>query len=142
MKLFKTSLLSLVVATGLTAGSVYAQAQQDQSAQAPAMPQQAAPQIDVSEQQVSDFADAYVAVQTLSQEYRVKLQNAADAEQTQEIQQQAQADMKGAITESGLELVEYRQIAQAANQDEELRNRISAAITAITGQGEETEAES
>ncbi len=142
MKLFKTSLLSLVVATGLTAGTAYAQAQQAPATEAPAMPQQAAPQIDVSEQQVSEFADAYVAVQTLSQEYRAKLQNAADAEQTQQIQQQAQAEMKGAITESGLELVEYRQIAQAANQDEELRNRISAAITAITGQGEDTEAES
>ncbi|UTF58580.1 DUF4168 domain-containing protein [Gilvimarinus sp. DA14] len=141
MKFVKTSLITLAMVSGLAAGNVYAQAQNNQAPAAPAMPQQAAPQIEVSDEQVSEFADAYVAVQGLSQEYRTKLQGAAqDPEQTQQLQQEAQGKMKSAITDSGLELVEYRQIAQAANQSEELRNRIAAAISEITGQGQDTEA--
>ncbi len=142
-KLVKSSLMSLALVSGLAAGNVYAQEQKPQAPATPAMPQQAAPTMEVSDAQIDEFADAYVAVQGLSQEYRAKLQGAAeDPEQTQQLQQEAQGKMKSAITDSGLELVEYRQIAQAANQSEELRNRIAAAISEITGQGQETEAES
>ncbi|GGW81170.1 DUF4168 domain-containing protein [Alteromonas halophila] len=131
MKLVKTSLLSAILATGLVSGAAIAQEKSTNKSQAPAMKQQQAPQIEVSEKQVDDFVDAYVAVQTIGQQYKAKIQGAGDKAKAQELQQQARGEMKSAITDTGLDLDEYKQIAMAANQDESLRNRISTAINEV-----------
>ncbi len=128
MKLVKQSLLTAILATGLASGSAVAQEQSPQKPNKPAMQQKQAAQIDVSAQQVDSFVDAYVAVQTIGQQYKAKIQSAGDKSEAQQLQQEARGEMKAAITDSGLELNEYKQIALAANQNEELRNRISSAI--------------
>ncbi|WP_049723065.1 DUF4168 domain-containing protein [Gilvimarinus polysaccharolyticus] len=133
MKTVKQSLLSIVIATGLASTGVYAAEQKPQAPTAPAMPEQAAPAINVSDEQVGDFVAAYVAVQTLNQEYATKLQATSDnPEKSQQLQKEAQSDMQAAITETGLSLDEYKKIALAANDNEQLRQRISSAINEST----------
>lgn len=133
MKFVKQSLLSAIVAAGLASAGVYAADQNAPAPTAPAMPEQTAPEVDVSDKQVDSFVDAYIAVQTLNQEYATKLQGSADdPEQAQKLQEQAQSEMESAISDAGLSLDEYKEIALAANQSEQLRQRISSAINANT----------
>lgn len=131
MKVVKQTLLCTLVAASLTSTAVFAQEQKSQTPAMPAAPEQAAPQMDVSDQQVDNFADAYVAVQTLSQQYGAKLQQTQDAEKSQQLQQQAQDEMQSAITDTGLSLNEYKQIARAANESETLRQRITVAVNEL-----------
>jgi hypothetical protein len=133
MKIIKQSLLSAVIAAGLVTSGAYAADATNAAPAAQAAPEQTAPQMDVSDQQVNDFVTAYVAVQTLNQQYATQLQAMTDSpEKSQQLKQQAQTEMKAAITDTGLSLDEYKQIAQAANGSEQLRQRISAAINAGT----------
>lgn len=133
MKIIKQSLLSAVIAAGLVTSGAYAADEANAAPAAQAAPEQTAPQMDVSDQQVNDFVTAYVAVQTLNQQYATQLQAMTDnPEKSKQIKQQAQTDMKAAITDTGLSLNEYKQIAQAANGSEQLRQRISAAINTST----------
>ncbi|WP_339616920.1 DUF4168 domain-containing protein [uncultured Gilvimarinus sp.] len=133
MKFVKQSLLSVVIAAGIASTGAYAADQSAQAPTTPAMPEKTAPQMDVSDEQVGDFVEAYVAVQTLNQEYATKLQAMTDSpEKSQKLQKEAQTEMKSAITDTGLTLEEYKQIALAANDSEQLRQRISSAINAST----------
>ncbi|WP_052480827.1 DUF4168 domain-containing protein [Gilvimarinus agarilyticus] len=139
MKFVKQSLLSVVVAAGLASAGAHAadestQGMKQDMPKAPTtMPQQSAPPMDVSDEQVGDFVEAYVAVQTLNQEYATKLQASTDdPEKSQELQQEAQTEMSSAITDAGLSMDEYKQIAMAANQSEQLRQRISMEIEEVT----------
>lgn len=133
MRTIKQPVLALLAAAGLIAGATTATAQgqsQGQPQGQPAAPVQQAPQMDVSSDQVSSFVDAYMAVQTINQEYTQKLQNVEDPEKATKMQQEAQTEMQSAVSDSGLSIEEYQQIAQAAGQDEELRAQIEAALTA------------
>lgn len=78
----------------------------------------------VSEEKVDQFVTAYVEVQKINREYSAQLQAAAEPEQATELQQEAQTKMQKAVTDSGLTVSEYQQIASLANQDAELRERI------------------
>lgn len=126
--------LALLAAAGLlfAAGTVTAQGQAP--TQAPAQ----APAIEVSDQDVENFADAYVAVQTINQQYTEKLQNVEEAEKATALQQEARDKMAGAVKEAGLTISDYQEIAQAAGQDEELRADIEQAVVAITQPGPST----
>ena len=86
--------------------------------------------MDVSEDQVESFVDAYMAVQGINQEYTQKLQAVEDPEKATELQQEAQTKMQEAVSDSGLSISEYQQIANQAGQSEELRSQIEAELTA------------
>lgn len=124
--------LALLAAAGLLFAAGTATAQGEAPGQAPTQAPTQAPDIDVSDQDVGNFADAYVAVQTINQEYAEKLQNVEEAEKATEMQQEARDKMEGAVEEAGLSLSDYQEIAQAAGQDEELRADIQEAVVAIT----------
>lgn len=132
-------LLTAILSSTMLAGSAFAQQQGNPAMQQGA--QQSAPAISISDEQLNDFADAYVAVQLIGQKYQPKIQSAGDKAKAQALQQQARSDMKQAITDSGIALADYKQIALAANQSETLRNRLSAAIKAIveSQQGEKAQ---
>lgn len=125
----KHPVLALLAAAGLlfAAGTTTAQGEAQQGAPAP---QQQAESIDVSEDDVESFVDAYMAVQGINQEYTQKLQAVEDPEKATELQQEAQTEMQEAVSESGLSISEYQQIANQAGQDEELRGQIEEALTA------------
>lgn len=136
MKSIKNPLLSLFAAIGLTFGAAaWAQGPapeggaDDYAPPAPAGPG-AEQQVDVSDEEVSAFVDAYIAVQTINQEYTERLQAAESPEDATELQQEAQGKMQQAVTDSGISIEEYQQIANLANQDEGLRDRITEALAA------------
>lgn len=89
---------------------------------------QVQPVVNLSEAQVAQFADAYVAVQTLNEKYGPQIQQVTKPEQKQALPDLAQSQMKAAITRSGLTLDEYKQIAAAANDSDVLRERIATAV--------------
>lgn len=128
MRTIKHPVMALLAAAGLLAGAATVSAQ-GQPQQAPAQPQTQAPAMDVSESQVESFVDAYMAVQGINQEYTQKLQNVEDPEKATEMQQEAQTKMQEAVSDTGLSISEYQQIAQAAGQDEELRGQIEEELT-------------
>ncbi|MDO3385455.1 DUF4168 domain-containing protein [Gilvimarinus sp. SDUM040013] len=138
MKPAMQSLCGALVAATLASGAVHAEKATTQSPDTSALPSASASAMKVSEGQVAEFADAYVAVQSLSRQYGSQLQQITDPEKKQSIQQQAQSQMQTAIKDSGLSLSEYKNIANAANQSEALRQRITVAVNNII-QPEKTE---
>ncbi len=130
----KHPVLALLAAAGFMIGaaSVSAQGAPQGGGQqgAPAAAQPQGEQMDVSDEQVESFVDAYVAVQGVNQEYTQKLQQVEDPEKATELQQEAQTEMQSAVDDSGISIEEYQQIANQAGQDEELRGEIEEALAA------------
>ena len=85
----------------------------------------------VSDGDINRFAEAYLAVQMINQEYSTMLQQVEDPEQATELQQEAQTKMQEAVTESGLSISDYQGIAQQANQSETVREDIQNAVSAM-----------
>lgn len=85
----------------------------------------------VNEADINRFAEAYLAVQMINQEYSVMLQQVEDPEQATELQQEAQTKMQQAVTESGLSVSDYQNIAQQANQSDTVREDIQNAVSAM-----------
>lgn len=127
MKLIKQTLLTAVLTTGLASGAALAQ---QQNTQMPAPDTQATKQVQVTEQQVENFVDAYVSVQFIGQEYQAKIQSAGDQEKALKLQKEARGKMETAIADSGMEVEKYREISLAANQNKALRSRIAEKISA------------
>lgn len=84
------------------------------------------------QQQVSSIKDAKLlqfsiamdSIDKISTRYESEFQSAEDTEQAQTIQQRAQAEMVKAVEKAGLTVAEYSEIAQQAQQDPQLRERI------------------
>lgn len=115
---FLTLLASIVLLFG-AAGAV---------AQGQTMPGTQAETVEVNDQDVDNFVSAYLSVQEINQEYTEKLQAVDAPEEATELQQEAQTKMQEAISDSGLSLSEYQQIANQASQDEDLRGQIEQAL--------------
>lgn len=99
--------------------------QQQQQQQQPQMPQQQQQaDIDVSDEEVQKFADVYNQTAEVRQKYTEQLQNAEGQEEAQEIQREANEEIKGVIEDSPLTVERYQEIARATAQDTELRQRI------------------
>jgi len=132
------SLSALLLAAGVT-GAAFAQqgaAQQPGAAQPGQQPPaQQAPQSqpnpalgdasDISEEEVQQFAEAQGKVEEIKGQYRDKVQAASEEpEKAMEVQREAQQEMVKAVKDTGLEVRKYNQIAQLAQYDTELRERI------------------
>src|SRR5690625_8049712 len=85
--------------------------------------------MDVSQEEVDNFVEAYMSVQEINQDYTQQLQDVEDSDQATQLQQEAQGKMQDAISEAGLSIAEYQQIANQAGKDEQLRQQIEAAQT-------------
>lgn len=105
----------------------YQQPQQQQPQQQPQQPQQqpaqpAQPSFD--EATLERFAGAWNEVQDIRDQYMGEIQAADDAEEAQALQQQAQEKMVDAVTEAGVEVSEYNEIATRMGQDPEFAERV------------------
>lgn len=120
----KTPLLAFLTALGFLFGSMAI-------AQVPQQQPDAGPTYgaDVSQDEVDSFVDAYMSVQEINQDYTQRLQDVEDSEEATQLQQEAQGKMQDAISESGLSIAEYQQIANQAGQDDQLRSQIEDALT-------------
>ncbi len=106
-------------------GGGYQQPEAQQPAQ-PAQPQQPDQQAQPSfdEQTLERFAGAWNNVQEIRDEYMGEIQAAGDAEQAQALQQEAQEKMVEAVTEAGVEVSEYNEIATRMGQDPEFAQMV------------------
>jgi GTP1/Obg family GTP-binding protein len=113
----RTSLIALVVA--LSFGLTAVVAQQGQ------MQQQPPANIDVSDQQLEQFADAQVSIIEIQQDFSERLQGVEDPERAQELQTQANEEMTSAVDEAGLDVESFNAIAMAIQNDPDLQQRLT-----------------
>ena len=85
---------------------------------------------DFDEHELEQFADAYVHVGEIHNEYSQLLQEVDSTEQAQELQQEANDEMVEAIQETGLEVQQYSAIAAALERDPEMREEVVSMIEA------------
>ena len=152
MSLRKTSKIMLgavgAVASALFAGQALAQNQTTEPPAAqPSVEAPDAGQAAFSDEKLKSFAVAYLEVDKITKEYLPKLQEAKDESAQQKVREEAGAKMIKAVEGSnGISVNEYNQIAQTAQTDPELANKITGFIREAgsgeaTGNGEATGSE-
>jgi len=62
------------------------------------------------------------------EQFSAQLKQAEDAEEAHKIQQQANDEMVGVIEDNGLSISDYNAIAEAMQDDPELRERVLAQL--------------
>lgn len=77
-----------------------------------------------SEETLEQFVEAHSEVMAIRDEYTERLQEAEDRDEAMALQEEANERMVSAVTDTGLSVEEYGQIAQAASADTELAERI------------------
>jgi len=112
-------ILALVLSFGLSA----AMAQQSQMQQPPA-------DIDVSDKQLEQFADAQVSIIEIQQDFSARLQGVEDPERAQELQVQANEEMTSAVDDAGLDVESFNAIAMAIQSSPELQQRLTEMLQA------------
>src|SRR5690625_6208253 len=82
--------------------------------------------IDVSDQQLEQFADAQVEIGSIQEDYSAKLMETEDPEEARELQQEAQDEMTTAVEDAGLDVETFNSIANGGRSEEhtsELQSR-------------------
>ncbi|MFP4245607.1 MAG: DUF4168 domain-containing protein [Halochromatium sp.] len=84
--------------------------------------------LDVDDETVSEFADAFLSVQEISEDLTEELSDAPSAEAAQTLQREAQDKMAKSVEESGISVEQYNDIAVGMRQDPELAERVKTAV--------------
>lgn len=97
---------------------------------APLLAQEQAPQTppgmeqaQVGEPEVEKFAEIYVEIEKTRSELSQEMENVEDEQEAQDIQGRMQEKIVSTIQESGWTMEQYNQVAQAINNDPQLRER-------------------
>jgi hypothetical protein len=106
------------------AGNLYAQQGQGQQQ----MMQQPAAEVQVSDADLEKVATAYQDIHAIRVELQDSLAGVTDPESAQKLQEQASADMVEAVQENGLDVQTYNQIMEAAQTNEDIREKLSAKL--------------
>ncbi|MFP4168651.1 MAG: DUF4168 domain-containing protein [Desulfonatronovibrionaceae bacterium] len=112
------SLLMVLCAAGM------AQAQDD----AEGMEGQEAP-AEVSDSEANDFAEAFNAIRQIQEEFTQEAQGIEDDSEIRELQQTYEDKMIKEVENKGLTVQRYNEIAQAMQQDEDLRQKIEGKMS-------------
>ena len=118
--------LSLAAVLGLSA-PVGAQEAQSGQAQARAAAQQS---IEVSDQQLEQFAEAQIEIAGIQQEFSGRLQAVEDPDKARDIQREANQEMTTAVENAGLDVQSFNQIAMAIQNDPELQQDLTTMLQA------------
>lgn len=138
-KLFYTALLS---ASAVASSAAWAQVQEPAPpAQEYPSPAQEAPLTDeapaassstaaapITDQKIEQFADAYVAVQTIQEKAATELQTAKDSATADKVKAGAESDMIAAVQKSGLQVDEFNQIVETMTANADVRERVAAKL--------------
>lgn len=117
----KTLTAAICFATfGFATSAVVAQ-ESAPAQQPPATQQQAAKQI--SDADLEKFVEAEEKVSEIRDEFTQKLNDAEDQDQAQELQLEAQEKMMQAVSDVGIEVPVYNEIATRIQSDPELQQR-------------------
>jgi hypothetical protein len=87
----------------------------------------------IEDKKIEQFADAYVAVQTIQQKAAADLQSAQDPAQADKVKANAESDMIAAVERSGLQVPEFNRIVERMASDTEVRSRVAAKLQERTG---------
>lgn len=139
MRFSSSKLLVALFCSGLMiAGSAVAQERPDApEAPEPTKPERPQPKlgqqqkqadIDVSGKEVKQFADIYAEASKIRSKYAGQAQNAENREEAMKLRKQMNGEMMQVIQDSPLSMQRYRQIAQAASSDPELKKKLKQAI--------------
>ncbi|GEM_PF-341040 len=80
---------------------------------------------DISDAEVEKFAEAQSKVEEIKGQYQSQVKAASeDPQQAMDVQREAQQEMVKAVKDTGLDVRKYNQIAQLAQYDTDLRQRI------------------
>ena len=119
---------ALAAAVALVGLPVQAQAQAQ-----PQQPQQEVPEIPQDE--LETFAQAYLAIAEVRQDYEAQLQQANDPEVANQLQQEANQEMTAVLQDHGMEVQQYTRITQVLNVDEEQRAEFETILQELEGGG-------
>lgn len=84
----------------------------------------AAPATEFSQQKLESYAAAVMKVQEIDRAWRPRIDQAENQEEAEAMATEATNEMIGEIEAQGLSVQEYNAITQAAEQDEQLYDRI------------------
>jgi hypothetical protein len=117
-----------------TSGDVEEPAQQQDPAQATA-PESTATTESLPEEKINQFADAYIAVQTIQQKAATELQTAKDPEAANKVKASAESDMIAAVEKTGMQVPEFNRIVEMMASNNEVRSRVAAKLQERSGGG-------
>jgi hypothetical protein len=89
----------------------------------------------ISDQKIEQFADAYVAVQTIQEKAANDLQTAKEPAQADQVKQKAESDMIAAVEKSGLKVDEFNHIVETMTANADVRERVAAKLQERQGGG-------
>jgi uncharacterized protein DUF4168 len=87
----------------------------------------------IEDKKLDQFADAYLAVQTIQQKAATDLQTAKDPQQADKVKATAESDMIAAVERSGLQVPEFNKIVERMASDTEVRSRVAAKLQERNG---------
>jgi hypothetical protein len=117
-----------------TSGDVEEPAQQQDPAQA-TTPESTATTESLPEEKINQFADAYLAVQTIQQKAATELQTAKDPEAANKVKASAESDMIAAVEKTGMQVPEFNRIVEMMASNNEVRSRVAAKLQERSGGG-------
>lgn len=82
----------------------------------------------IEDKKIEQFADAYMAVQTIQQKAAAQLQSAKDPAQADKVKATAESEMIAAVERTGLQVPEFNQIIERMASDTEVRSRVAAKL--------------
>jgi hypothetical protein len=82
----------------------------------------------IEDKKIEQFADAYMAVQTIQQKAATQLQSAKDPAEADKVKASAETDMIAAVERSGLQVPEFNKIVERMASDTEVRSRVAAKL--------------
>lgn len=82
----------------------------------------------IEDKKIEQFANAYVAVQTIQQKAAADLQGAKDPAAADKVKQTAESDMIAAVERSGLQVPEFNKIVERMASDTDVRSRVAAKL--------------
>ncbi|MFP4084433.1 MAG: DUF4168 domain-containing protein [Desulfonatronovibrio sp.] len=117
-----------LMATASTLSAQDQQGQEGQSQQQDMMqqPDQSAEPIEVSDAELDKVAQAYVQITEIRGEFQETLSDVSDPEKAQQLQEEAGEKMVQAVQDNGLDVQKYNEVMEAAQVDEELREKLLA----------------
>ena len=87
----------------------------------------------IEDKKLDQFADAYLAVQTIQQKAATELQSAKDPQAADKVKATAESDMIAAVERSGLQVPEFNKIVERMASDTEMRSRVAAKLQERNG---------
>ena len=105
------------------------------AAEAPEAPSSTAAATPITDQKIEQFADAYVAVQTIQEKAASDLQTAKDPVAADKVKANAESDMIAAVQKSGLQVDEFNQIVETMTANADVRERVAAKLQERQGGG-------